>query len=244
MLKFFSRMERTRNFVLLLFAILMVVSLIVFYAPTRDTIQSNLMMSEEEAAEVGSEDITVGELVRQKEAVIRIMGPANAETKNLLDNAIRSRIARIEAQRLGLRATDAEVAAKIREEFKEDGKPFDQKRYEQNAVQNAGSVSALEESVRDSLSAERLQAFITSGVTVSEEEVLDDYKRGNSKFELTYVPVTLAEVSQTVKPTDEELKAYFEANKQRGKQTKLSHLDAAKKDSVPVFEYVESWRTD
>src|SRR5688572_30203063 len=118
MLKFFSRMERTRNFVLLLFAILMVVSLIVFYAPTRDTIQSNLVMSEETAAEVGSEDVTVGELVRQKEAIIRIMGPANAETKNLLDNAIRSRIARIEAQRLGLRATDAEVAAKIREEFK------------------------------------------------------------------------------------------------------------------------------
>src|SRR5687767_3994396 len=191
MLKFFSRMERTRNFVLLLFAIVMVVSLIVFYAPTRDTIQSDLMMSEETAAEVGSEDITVGELIRQKEAIVRIMGNANADSKNLLDNAIRSRIARIEAEQLGLRATDAEVAVRIREEFKEEGKPFDQKRYEQNAIQNAGSVSALEESVRDSMSAEKLRAFITSGVTVSEEEVLDDYKRGNSKFELTYVPVTL-----------------------------------------------------
>ena len=213
MLKFFSRMERTRNFVLLLFAIVMVVSLIVFYAPTRDTIQSDLMMSEETAAEVGGEEITVGELIRQKEAIVRIMGNANADTKNLLDNAIRSRIARIEAERLGLRATDAEVAVRIREEFKEEGKPFDQKRYEQNAIQNAGSVSALEESVRDSMSAEKLRAFITSGVTVSEEEVLDDYKRGNSKFELTYVPVTLADVSQTIKPTDEELKAFFEQNK-------------------------------
>lgn len=215
MLKFFSRMERTRNFVLLLFAILMVVSLIVFYAPTRDTIQSNLMMSDETAVDVGGEEVTVGELIRQKEAITRFMGAGNAETKNLVDNAIRSRISRIEAARLGLRATDAEIAARIREEFKpEDGKPFDQKRYEQNAIQSAGSVSALEESVRDTMSAEKLQAFITSGVTVSEEEVLDDYKRGNTKFDLTYVPVTLAEVAQSVKPTDEELKAYFEASKQ------------------------------
>ena len=212
MLKFFSRLERTRNFVLLLFAILMVVSLIVFYAPTRDTIQSNLIMSEETAVEVGDGEITVGELIRQKEAITRFTG--SADTQSLLDNAIRSRIARIEAERLGLRATDAEVAAQIRKEFKpEEGKPFDQKRYEASAIQNAGSVTALEESVRDSLSAQKLQAFITSGVTVSEEEILDDYKRGNSKFELTYVPVALADVAQTVKPTDEELKAYFEQNK-------------------------------
>lgn len=212
MLKFFSRMERTRNFVLLLFAIVMVVSLIVFYAPTRDTIQTNLLMSEETVAEVGDEEITVGELVRQKEAITRFTG--SADTKNLLDGAIRSKIVRVEADRLGLRATDAEVASRIRQEFKpEDGKPFDQKRYEQNAIQNAGSVSALEESIRDSLSAEKLQAFITSGVTVSEEEVLEDYQRTNSKFELTYVPVTLADVAQSIKPTDEELKTYFEQNK-------------------------------
>ena len=53
------------------------------------------------------------------------------------------------------------------------------------------------------------RGYPNATVTVSEEEVLDDYKRGNSKFELTYVPVTLADVSQTIKPTDEELKAFF-----------------------------------
>jgi len=35
MLKFFNRLEKTRNFVLLLFAILMVGSLVLFYAPTQ-----------------------------------------------------------------------------------------------------------------------------------------------------------------------------------------------------------------
>ena len=213
MLKFFSRMERTRNFVLLLFAILMVVSLIVFYAPTRDTVQSTLVQSEETAAEVGGEEVTVGELVRQKDAYVRFTGDSQP-AKKLLEQIISSRIARIEADQLGLRATDAEVAAEIREQFKpEEGKPFDQKRYEQNAVQNAGSVSALEESVRDSLSAQKLQAFITAGISVSEEEVLEDYQRSNTKFEVTYVPVSVADLAQTIKPTDEELKKYFEENK-------------------------------
>ncbi len=213
MLKFFKRMERTRSFVLLLFAIVMVVSLIVFYAPTRENTQDTLVMSSETAATVGGETITVGEIARQKEAYARVTGDSQP-TKMLLDQIIRSRIARIQAERLGLRATDIEVANEIREQFKpEDGRPFDQKRYEQSAIQNAGSVSALEESIRDSLSAQKLQAFITSGVSASEEEVLEDYKRSNTKFEVTYVPVGIADLVQTIKPTDEELKAYFEQNK-------------------------------
>lgn len=213
MLKFFKRMERTRNFVLLLFAIVMVVSLIVFYAPTRDTIQSNLGTSEETVASVGSEEITVGEIFRQKEAYTQ-MGGGAIDNKTLLDGMIRSRIVRLEADRLGLRATDAEVAAEIRRQNKtEDGKPFDQKRYEQFAVQQAGSIGAFEESIRDSLSAQKLQAFISSGASVSEEEVLDDYKRSNTKFDVSYIPVSVADLAQSIKPTDEELKTFFEENK-------------------------------
>ena len=74
-------------------------------------------------------------------------------------------------------------------------------------------MANFERQIRDDLSAQKLQAFITSGVSVSEEEVIDDYKRSNSKFDLTYVPVSVADLAQTIKPTDEELKAYFEQNK-------------------------------
>ena len=207
-------MERTRNFVLLIFAIVMVLSLILFYAPTADNIQANLSRSEEPVAEVGSEYITVGELVRRQQAMTSRFGGRGIPARTMLDGLISTRLVRIEAARLGLTASDAEVAAEIRELFKpEDGKPFDQKRYEQVAVEQNGSVSAFEQSIRDDLSAEKVRAFLTSGVTVSEEEVLNDYKRSNSKFDLTYVPVSIADLAQTIKPSDEELKAYFEQNK-------------------------------
>lgn len=214
MLKFISRLERTRNFVLLIFAIVMVASLIFFYAPTRNFQQADLTRSEETAAKVGSEKVTIGELARQKESMERFGGGRSLPAKMMIDGMIRSRIVRIEAERLGLRATDAEVAAEIREQFKtDDGKPFDQKRYEQNVTSQFGSVTAYEQAVRDQLSAQKLEAFLTSGVTVSDEELLRDFNRKNTKFDLTYVPVNTAELAQTIKPSDEELKAYFEQNK-------------------------------
>jgi len=106
------------------------------------------------------------------------------------------------------------LASYIRQQNKPtDGTPFDQKVYEQNVTSQFGSVRAFEQAVRDEISGKNLEAFLTSGVTVSEEEILDDYKRKNTKFDLAYIPVSSADLAQTIKPTDEELKNYFEQNK-------------------------------
>ena len=212
MLKFFNRLEKTRNFVLLVFAILMAASLVFFYAPTQNNVSASLATSSETAASVAGEEITVGELYRQREALgaQASMFPA----KYLLNSMIGSRIMRVEAERLGLTASDAEVAAAIRENFKPtDGTPFDQKRYEQMATDQAGSVSAFEERIRDQISASKLRAFISSGVTVSEEEVLNDFKRRNTKFDLSYVALNVADLAQTITPTEQEARDYFEKNK-------------------------------
>lgn len=215
MLKFFNRLEKTRNFVLLIFAVLMVASLVFFYAPTPNQANADLSRSTETAASVSGEEITVGELYRQREMYSQFSQGRPYPAKMLLDGMIASRITRVEAERLGLTASDAEVAAKIREIAKpSDGKPFDQKIYEQNAIQQAGSIAAFEEGVRDDISAEKLRVFLTAGVTVSEEEVLKDFQRKNTKFDLNYVALTAADVAQTLNPTEAELRDYFERNKQ------------------------------
>ncbi|MBX7171677.1 MAG: peptidyl-prolyl cis-trans isomerase, partial [Pyrinomonadaceae bacterium] len=202
------------NFVLLIFAVLMAASLVLFYAPSRQGIQTNLSASSETAAKVGSEVITVGEIVTQKENLGRLYGGRSIPAKLLIDGLVRERIVRSEVARLGLTATDAEVAAQILESNKpQDGKPFDQKVYEQNVTEQFGSVKAYEQAVRDQIGAQKLEAYITSGVSVSEAEVVDDYKRRNTKFDLSFVTVNATELAKTLKPSDEELKAYFEANK-------------------------------
>ncbi len=206
-------MEKTRNFVLLLFAVIMVASLVLFYKPSDTTRGEVLADSQESAAKVSGQYITVGEVYREKEKYSRGSQSPSFPAKMVLSSLISLRIARLEAERLGLRASDAEVAAEIRKQSKTEGKPFDQAVYEQNAVESSGSVSAFEESVRDTISASKLRTFLSSGVTVSEEAVLKDFQRKNSKFDLSYVSVNSADLAQSIVPTDQELREYFEKNK-------------------------------
>jgi len=214
MLRFFTRLEKTRNIVLFLFAILMVGSLVFFYTPASNTTLANLSQSGETAASVSGEDISVGQVVRQKENFSRFSRGQSFPAKTLLEGLIANRITRIEAERLGLTASDAEVATRIREQNKStDGKPFDQAIYEQNVTEQFGNIADYEQSVRDDISAQKLQAFITSGVTVSEEEVLSDFQRKNTKFNVSYVAVNPAELAKNITPTDAELREYFDKNK-------------------------------
>lgn len=215
MLKFFTRLEKTRNFVMLIFAVLMVASLVFFYAPTQNRLDTaNLVNSTETAAKVGSAYVTLGELARQKEMYSQFSRGQAVQSKMLLDGAISDRIKRIEAERLGLTASDQEVANALQAQLKTaDGKPVDQKRYEQNAIAQAGSISAFEQQIRDEISTKKLEAFLTAGVTVSDDEVLTDFQRKNTKFDLSYVAVNSTDLAQTIKPTDQELLEYFEKNK-------------------------------
>jgi peptidyl-prolyl cis-trans isomerase D len=214
MLKLFTRLERTRNFVLLIFAVVMVLSLVLFYAPTRGDLSANLSASTETVATVGGESITVGEIARQKEMYSQMMQGRPFPAKSALNNSISGRIVRVEAERLGLTASDAELAALIRERnAPTDGTPFDQTRYEQGVTAQYGSVNFYEEMLRDEVSGRKLQAFITSGVSVSEEEIIEDFRRSNTKFDLSYVALTPADLAKAITPTDAELQDYFEKNK-------------------------------
>ena len=251
MLKFFTRLEKTRNFVLLLFAILMVGSLVFFYTPSSNTTLANLAQSEEAVASVSGNKITVGELVRQKENMSRFGQSQSFPTKMMLDGLIGSRISRIEAERFGLTASDGEVAAKIRETNKPtDGKPFDQAIYETNVIESFGSISTYEQSVRDDISSQKLNAFLTSGITVSEQEVLEDFQRRNAKFDVNYVSVNSAELAKKITPTDAELRDYFEKNKQSyfisvaQKKIKYVFINTSKigeKMSIPEADIKTEW---
>lgn len=193
----------------------MVLGLVLFYTPTSNVTQANLAQSSETAATVSGEKITVGDIVRQKENYTRMMQGRPFPTKSILEGQIGSRIGRLEAARFGLTASDAEVAAEIRKQYKADDptKQFDQAIYEQNVMEMYGSISAYEQSVRDDLSANKLEALISSGVTVSEQEVLEDFQRKNTKYDLSYVSVSAADLAKTITPTDQELRDYFEKNK-------------------------------
>ncbi|HEX8143722.1 MAG TPA: SurA N-terminal domain-containing protein [Pyrinomonadaceae bacterium] len=219
MLKFFSRLERTRGLIIVIFAVMMAVSLVIFYAPGRNTSSMTPASSNEVLARVGSDEVTVGDLQTLKESYMQMFGGQISLAqlggdKRFLDGLIRDRIIAQEAARLGLAASDAEVADKIRKEFKDaSGKFVGFDRYKESVVSRYGSIERFERQIRDQIAAEKLQAFVTAGVRISDTEVQDDYRRKNTTFQLVYVPVTADKLAQKIQPSDDELRAYFEQHK-------------------------------
>src|SRR6185369_7843653 len=67
MLKQLGRLERTRNIVILGFAVLMAVSLIFFYAPGRSAGSIDPSRNTETIAKVGSNTISVADLTRERQ---------------------------------------------------------------------------------------------------------------------------------------------------------------------------------
>ena len=91
-----------------------------------------------------------------------------------------------EAKRLGLAASDGELSERIRKQYSDANGKFifldasgnpDVEKYKQVVSQQYGDVERFEQSVRDAIAQEKLRAFVTASVSVSPDEVQNDYKR-------------------------------------------------------------------
>jgi peptidyl-prolyl cis-trans isomerase D len=239
MLKQFSRLEKTRNYFIIGFIVLMTVGMIVFYVP-RGASTSAPVASTEVLAKVGSDEITVGELETIKQQYAQMFGgqinmAALGGDRRFLDGLIRDRIIAQEAARLGLAASDAEVAEAIRKRFSDaSGKFIGLDKYKEAVIARYGSIDRFEKQVRDQVAGDKLQAFVTAGVTVSEQEVQDDYKRKNTFFDVTYVPVSAAKLAEKVEAPDDALRAFYEQHKtdyrflEPQKKVRYLYIDQAK----------------
>lgn len=217
MLKQLGRLERTRNIVILGFAILMAVSLVFFYAPSRSASNMDPMRNTEVVAKVGSDSITVAELARRREGMIQQYGPNIASfggSRMFLTGLIKSRIIVQEAERLGLGASDGELKERLVKQFTDaSGQFVGYERYKESIVARYGDVESFENEMRNSIAAEKLRAFITASVNVSDEEVSEEYKRRNTAFDVNYISISADKLAEKIQPSDEELRAYFESHK-------------------------------
>ena len=220
MLKQFNRAKGAHKYIIIFFALLMGASLVLFYAPGNNQVNANPATNTEVLAEVGGDEITVADLYRQKQAYQQRFGgqfslaQLGLNDKSMLDGLVRSKIIAQEAARLSLGASDAEVNKAVHEQFVDaSGKFIGVEKYRAQVGRLYGSPDRFEQELRDSIAADKLRAFVTAGVSVSEEEVRDDFKRKNSSFNLTYVPVVADKLAASIQPSEEELQKYYEENK-------------------------------
>lgn len=227
MLKQLSRFERTRNILILAFVAVMAVSLVLFFRPGGGAARVDPTKSTEVLAVVGGEEITVGEFTLQKQNLQQQFARFGSQIslarmgysdEKILDGLIASRVTSQEAERLGLGASESEIKERIANLFRDPaGKfllvdaagKFDMAKYQERV----GDVAAFERGVARDIAREKLEAFVTAGVTVSEDEVREEYKRKNSSLDITYVAVSPLKLAEKMQPADQELKDYYEKHK-------------------------------
>jgi peptidyl-prolyl cis-trans isomerase D len=219
MLKQLGRLERTRNIVILLFAILMAVSLVIFYAPGRSANNIDPIRNTEVVAKVGSANITIADVARIRENYAQMLGGRISlaqlgGNKRFLDGLISKQVISQEAARLGLSASDGELAEKIRKQFSDGSGNFvGFDRYKESVMARYGDIEKFESDIRDDIAQEKLRAFVSASVNVSDNEVEEEYKRRNTSFDVSYIAVTTDKLATKIQPGDDELRSYYESHK-------------------------------
>jgi peptidyl-prolyl cis-trans isomerase D len=77
------------------------------------------------------------------------------------------------------------------------------------------SVPEFEESVRHDITIQRLRAFVTAGVTVSEKDARAEYLKNGTKIKFDYAVISSDDIRKSINPTDAELEAFFKKNSAR-----------------------------
>ncbi|HEY6245110.1 MAG TPA: peptidyl-prolyl cis-trans isomerase [Pyrinomonadaceae bacterium] len=230
MLKQLSKLERTRGIIIIGFAVLMAVSLVIFYAPGRNS--SNLDPAKNNAvvAKVGSTEITVADIAQVRDNYRQMFGGRISlaqlgGNKRFLEGLISKHAIALEAERLGLGASDAELADKIRKQFADASGVFiGYDRYKESVTTRFGDIAKFENDLRSDISAEKLKAFVAASVNVSDEEVQQEFKREQTTFGVDYVVVSADKLAEKIEPSDSDLQAYYDAHK-----TDLRYLEPQRK---------------
>lgn len=179
-------------------------------------------------ATVAGEDIHAQDVNKMVQAQLRAQHypPQFAVflTQRAAQTLIQGAEVRYEAGRMGLKVSDEEVRDELRngpykQYFFPNGVWIGQKKYEELLQNNETSIAEFENNMRDDLLARKLMSTITAGVTVSPAEIERAYKDQNTKVKFQYAVLDSANLEKQIKPTDAELKAYYEANKARYQST-------------------------
>lgn len=124
-----------------------------------------------------------------------------------------------EAKRLGITVSDKERADRIRQILPTafNGDTFIGVDAYASQVQQRFqmTVPVFEELVRTSLVEEKFRKLLTDGVSVTPEEIQQEFRYENEKIKLDYVLVKPEDLASKITPDESEIKSYYEQNKSK-----------------------------
>ncbi len=170
-------------------------------------------------ASVGGQKISVLEVQQQLTQMTQNQ-PVPAMLKGLyarqvLDQIVFQNALYVEAERLGVSVTPEEQAERIRQILPTawSGGVWQKDLYATEVQTRTGmSVQQFEKALRDEMLTNKFREMVTSGISVSFEEVQQEFQRRNEKVKIEYALIKPSVLAPTIKPTDAELNAFFQKN--------------------------------
>src|SRR5579862_1396008 len=178
-------------------------------------------------AKVAGDDITADEVrLTARQMLQQQMPNAGAQASMLLhfftQRAAEQLITRqaliVEAGRMGLRVTPAEVRDELQHgryaaTFFPGGNFIGQPEYEDLLQRYNLTTTKFEQTVGDDILLTKLQALISSSAGVSDDQIHNEFVKQNTKVKFDYAYLKQDDLKKGLHPTDEELKAYYESHK-------------------------------
>ncbi|MGB2717331.1 MAG: peptidyl-prolyl cis-trans isomerase [Vicinamibacterales bacterium] len=249
-----DRMRRHKNW-LKWSLFIVVIAFILLYIPSFMRTPGMPLGTQDVVASVEGRDITVGRFRRAYQQQIqqyRNQFGGNMDERLLRQLGIDQRIvqqmieeeaALVEAQKLGIRASDQEVQERIKTlpYFQENGQFIGETRYRQmlQAANPPLRTDEFEDQVRRSIIVEKLQAALTDWIAVTDTEVDGEFKRRNEKVKLSVVSFPADKYRESATASDAEIAAEFDANKNNYRIPEKRKVKYAALDTQAIRERIQ-----
>lgn len=182
-------------------------------------------------AKVEGEDITADEVRQQARQIAQQEASRYGEmagkfmpflmqqaTQQAAEQLITRQVLLDEANRMGLHATPDEVRDELQHGryamyFFPNGNFIGEQEYEEMLQRGNLTPAKFEAQVGDEIKISKLEALISSGASVSDAEIRDQFIKQNSKVKFDYAVLKQDDLRKGLHPTEEELKAYYDSHK-------------------------------
>ena len=190
-------------------------SMLLYLIPGAGTSMGGSDGNAQVVADIGDQHITVGEVLRYVDSKLRGQQIAPAYVSVLvpqeIDFMIKEQAVAYEAKRLGLQINDTHLANTIRS-FPNVG-TMTPDQYRDFLGQQGFTVTQFEDGVRKQETIVEIQNIVAAGAIVTPQEIKAEFQKAFEKIQLEYIAYNPETLRATIKPTQEELKAYFDRNK-------------------------------
>ena len=197
--------------------LLVALSMLTYLIPSYNTGSGG---SDTVVAEVGKEAITVPEV----QQVIQMNMRGNRlppemmayQAPRIINSIVTERALAYEAQRLGFKISDQELANGIRQtlpQLFQDGKFAGKDAYAQVLAQQNLTIPQFEADLSRQLLITKLRDVALEGTVVTPQEIEQEYKRRNDKVKIQYVKIASDKLRSEAQVTPEEVRKNYDANK-------------------------------